>query len=860
MWAFLRRNISLYWILAGALGGTSEVMAAEAGNAAVHTGPPPSWVQMVEADSDTNGLSGEGSGGELFRLVDSQVNVAQEEKYSHIVKEITSEGGIQSGANLKFNWDPSYQELIIHHIFVERGAERFDQLDASRFKVIQQETDLDRQVYNGALSAVLFLDDVRVGDRIEYDYTVRGRNPSLKGKYEDSFLMGWPVPVLRQRVRVLWPAGRTLKFVLHGADDVPQTFRHHGVDEYVWEVRGEPAVMVEDEIPTWYAPYPWLQLTEFTNWAELADWANGLFAGGDPEAPELRPEILALRRLGLGPEETVQRALEFVQTKVRYLGVEFGPNSYVPTDPAKVLQRRFGDCKDKAFLLCTLLQGLGFDASPVLVSAGFRQRLPVLLPAPHDFDHVIVRVVVGRKTFWLDPTRSYQRGPMAERYRPRFGFGLPATAEATDLVAIPDSGAGSAFTVTKEIYRVGAQQAPTQLSVTSTFNGFDAEWMRAVLDSEGRDRLAKIYLNDLARRYPGAVLSAPISVIDSSNEDRLTLAETYTISNFWKLSANQQVYRGEFYPEGIHQWIVPPRTTLRRMPLELSFPRRREIETTIELPRRFRLSGDTNVIEGPGARLRVERTFHGQTVNLRYDYCTRTDFVSVAQAPEYLASLDRMENELGYVLNWQSMDSIGKSGQFNWPIFLLATIYALAVAGGAGWFGYKQCSATVAVSSGLAPRLNGENLNGLGGWLILVGLGLIISPIRILIQVGRASQNFSLWRWHGLTQPGGVSYNPLWAPLLTFELLGQITLIIVALMLLVLFFQRRRVFPRWFIALQLLNALFVLGDMVGVHFLGISSAATMAIRTRNIASVLVGCSIWIPYMLVSQRVKATFVR
>ena len=844
--------IAVLFLGSGAVFGQLE-------NSTVHTGAPPAWVEIIEPDSTAAAHSNQEAGGQVFNLIDTQVNVGNEETYSHIVKEITTEAGVQNGANLEFSWDPSFQELVIHRIIIQRGTERIDRLDPSRFKIIQQETDLNRQIYNGALSAVLFLEDVRAGDRVEYDYTLRGRNPSLNGKYSDTLLMGWPMPVLRQRFRMLWPEGRRLNFALHGANFRPVVRHHDGLNEYIWDAHQEPAMVVEDQIPSWFAPYPWLQLSEFTNWSDVAAWATGLFVTTNLDAPALQREISNLKQPGLTAEQTVQQALEFVQNNVRYLGIEFGPNSYRPTDPAMVLQHRFGDCKDKAFLLCTLLRGLGYDASPVLVATGFRQTLPDLLPAPHDFDHVIVCVVAGGDTYWLDPTRSYQHGPITQRHRPSYSFGLLVKGGVTNLIPIPASDAGAASTVTREVFRVGGQKAPTELNVASTFNGFDAEWMRAVLDAQGRERVAKSYLNDYAQRYPGATPTTPMAVEDSPDSDTLTIIHNYTITNFWVLSADKQRYECQFYPLGIHSWIAKPTTTIRSMPMELSFPRLRLVETRIELPRPFKLSNFTNTIEGPAAKLHVERTYQGQTVWLRYEYRALTNFVPVSLVAEHLASLDRMESALGYSLKWQNMDSVGTTSQFNWPIFLLAMIYAMAFAGGAGILCYRQSKKSKEPTTGPPPLLD-QNLNGLGGWLILPCLGLIAGPIRLVITMGKSIGTFSLWKWHALTTSGGVSYNPLWGPLLTFELLGQISILILDFFVLVLFFQKHRLFPRWFIALLVLNAAFVLGDMVGAHFLGVSSPTSAARHLQNIMSAVIGCGIWIPYMCVSQRVKATFVR
>ena len=71
--------------------------------------------------------------------------------------------------------------------------------------------------------------------------------------------------------------------------------------------------------------------------------------------------------------------LQLVQRDVRYLGIEVGPGSHAPTAPDKVYQRRFGDCKDKATLIITMLSALEIPAFPVLIDAqterGFKQYL-----------------------------------------------------------------------------------------------------------------------------------------------------------------------------------------------------------------------------------------------------------------------------------------------------------------------------------------------------------------------------------------------------------------------------------------------------------------------------------------------------
>jgi hypothetical protein len=76
---------------------------------------------------------------------------------------------------------------------------------------------------------------------------------------------------------------------------------------------------------------------------------------------------------------------------VRYVAVEVGVGGYRPSAPQAVLDRRWGDCKDKAFLLIDLLREAGIEAWPVLILSAERDRVDREFPAP-QFNHAIAAV------------------------------------------------------------------------------------------------------------------------------------------------------------------------------------------------------------------------------------------------------------------------------------------------------------------------------------------------------------------------------------------------------------------------------------------------------------------------------------
>jgi transglutaminase-like putative cysteine protease len=101
-----------------------------------------------------------------------------------------------------------------------------------------------------------------------------------------------------------------------------------------------------------------------------------------------------------------------VQAEIRYFSVSLGESSHRPSQPGLVLERRYGDCKDKSLLLMSLLKELNIPSRAVLLQSKGRKSLSKSLPSPQLFDHAIVQVTIGGKAFYLDPTRLGQYGKL----------------------------------------------------------------------------------------------------------------------------------------------------------------------------------------------------------------------------------------------------------------------------------------------------------------------------------------------------------------------------------------------------------------------------------------------------------------
>ena len=150
---------------------------------------------------------------------------------------------------------------------------------------------------------------------------------------------------------------------------------------------------------------------------------------------------------------------------------------------------------------------------------------------------------------------------------------------------------------------------------------------------------------------------------------------------------------------------------------------------------------------------------------------------------------------------------------------------------------------------------------GMGGWLILPLLGLIITPLRCFALIFTdLLPVFKEGHWEALTTPGYEAYHPLWAPLIIGELVGNIAIGVFSLVILVFFFRRSIYTPTLVIAWLGISFIFVLGDYLIADHIPFIAEIPDPESAKEIVRAAIAALIWIPYFLVSKRVKATFTR
>ncbi|HLH54984.1 MAG TPA: DUF3857 domain-containing protein, partial [Verrucomicrobiae bacterium] len=165
--------------------------------------------------------------------------------------------------------------------------------------------------------------------------------------------VGKELPVAKSTLEVRVPAELPFHYKIVDLPEVaPAVSRSAYSVRYSWQWQNVPADLMEPLAPP--HRHAGLSVSTYRDWREFADWYGHISRLADEVGPELAQKALELTRDASSEREKVENIYRYV-TGLRYVAIPLGINSVRPHAAARVLQSQFGDCKDKANLLNSLL-------------------------------------------------------------------------------------------------------------------------------------------------------------------------------------------------------------------------------------------------------------------------------------------------------------------------------------------------------------------------------------------------------------------------------------------------------------------------------------------------------------------------
>ncbi len=613
--------------------------AAHAGSS-VRTGREPGWVETValpDVDAPPS------AAGVYYLLTDDQDRFGHTvERYEHVAVRLLSTEGIGDVSDLSIGFEPSYQHLTFHYVRVLRDGVVRNVLDPRAITIAHVENDADARMYDGRVEATFHIPDVRVGDVVEWAFTVTGWNPVLRGQVLDTLPLAFDVPIERLRERLLVEHGRALALQKVGTALEPSRRRVGNWDEYAVNLRAVASRDLDGQTPGSYDPGPAIRFSSFFGWNQVARWAAKTYRGATRADDRVRAVAERIAAEHTDPRARLRAAARFVQDEVRYVGIEIDQGSHRPRPASAVIEHRFGDCKDKSVLLVSLLSVLGIDAVPALVSSYRGRALEQWVPSPYAFDHVIVRVALSpNDVVWIDPTISQQRGKRFEALPYRLA--LPVDPEIHGLAPMPAPKLnGPSIRITEHFDVPDRAEGIATLTVETHYLGTDAEVLRRRLASQSHAEISKAYVNYYAKQFSRIEADGEPRFDDRPDANEIVVHERYRIPHFWSDG------EFEYYEQDASGLVQAPSRVQRSAPFRLRDPVWVRHTIELRLPPWVHFDPLDHEVDNPYFRYTVDSEQVGSVETIHYSLRTKSNQVPAAQMDGYVAARDEVFDHNGF--------------------------------------------------------------------------------------------------------------------------------------------------------------------------------------------------------------------
>ena len=387
-----------------------------------------------------------------------------------MVYRVDSDAAVRGWAEVSAQWDPWYEKPAQIHARVLQPDGTFVDLDQKTVTDAPVKIE-DDVTFSSAHIRRAPLPGMAIGSIIEAQEITEEKTPYFSAGALYRFGFRDNIPAARIRMITETPASLPYKDLIHDLPNLSVTREvTDGRRRVVYEQTNIAAAHNYDiELATNQQTRPSVEFATGASWASAA---KAYAAMSDPQTVTAEAQTILPSPLPEDRMAKIRAIVKELHHQVRYTGVEFGAARLTPMRPSEVIQRHYGDCKDKANLLVAMLRAAGIKANLALLSVGPGPDVSTALPGISLFDHAIVYVPADgphTQPLWIDATaETFAVGSLP--YEDEGRHALVISPDTTALTQIPEPRPEDSVLIETRTFKL-AEFGPSQVEEQSDTRG-----------------------------------------------------------------------------------------------------------------------------------------------------------------------------------------------------------------------------------------------------------------------------------------------------------------------------------------------------------------------------------------------------
>ncbi len=558
----------------------------------------------------------------------------------HYLIKVLNERGKEEFAEAQIEYDSTFEKVELVYARTIKPDGSVVNVGSRHIRDVSKYMNFP--LYSNARVFIISFPEVASGACLEYKLSVR-RSELINKK---DFILGYPLqatePILSADFTVSLPKDRRLnikdinkQYSDFGARLDPVISRGDDRLTYSWHFKDIPQIIPEAAMPPNVRINPTILMSTFESWEEVYKWWWGLAKDKIAADAGIKEKVSSLIKSGASDEEKARAIYDFCAQNIRYVAVEYGQAGHEPHKASDIFTNKYGDCKDQAVLLVTMLQEAGLKAHLVLIGTKKYYNLDTELPGVL-FNHAIACVELRDKTVFLDPTAQTA------------SFGdLPVEDQGRRVLVFSPQGYTVADTPEyKAEHNLIEQKLEIKVNADETISAKKYNFTRGFYDQAQRYWLLYTQPQLVRDTLASAAQSVSIgAVLDNYAAEN--------VSNLDKpVTLNYSFHGQEYFTPAGKMRILPQLASVdtslvsrntRRYPLDLSFLNIKESATEIRIPDGFRLKEMPEGLaqKSPWFKFDIEYSFKNNKITCKEKIQTLKDTVAQEDYPAFKGFIEK---------------------------------------------------------------------------------------------------------------------------------------------------------------------------------------------------------------------------
>ncbi len=330
--------------------------------------------------------------------------------YEEKAVKITGKRGIRDFGEIVIPFSTEHQRLKVLYAYTITKGGKVIKPSKEAFNIVYPPFVSEAPIYSDLKYQTISMPAVSKGAVIKYAYKLTTFKPYMKNNFWETNYFQDFYPVKEATFTLLVPKDSYFKFKTYNMSPLeskPKVSYKGKYEVLTWTLKDVPPLEKENNMPPFGEVAKKVAVSSIKSWTEVAKWYSELAREAVEPDSLVKETTLKVIKGKKTLEDKIRAIYNFVSQNIRYVGMEFGINGYKPHKAGEILRNRYGDCKDHATLLISMLKVIGVKGYPVLIPTLSKADADPQMPMPTAFNHEIAAVKVKGKLLFMDTTSDF---------------------------------------------------------------------------------------------------------------------------------------------------------------------------------------------------------------------------------------------------------------------------------------------------------------------------------------------------------------------------------------------------------------------------------------------------------------------